>query len=180
MTGTATDTSTQDGKQTGGSTSTAGDEFTAITSQEDLNRIIDARLKREREKFGDYKDLQAKAARLDEIEQANQSEIEKATAKVTAAEAEVAKVPEKVASALRDHLVALHKIPADDAELFLTANDPETLLKQVDRLLGREAEAKQTKRQQGNHVRREGGTSTKPAEDGLRSVARSLFGGGDS
>ena len=61
--------------------------FEAITSQEQLNAVLADRLKRERAKYGDYNDLKAKAARLDEIEQAAKSDLEKATeanAKLTA------------------------------------------------------------------------------------------------
>ena len=173
--GTTTSTTT-DGTDTSGTTSAAGDEFTPITSQEDLNRVLESRLKREREKYADYKDLKTKAAKLDEIEQANKSEIEKATEKVAAAEAELATIPQKVAEQLRTHLVALHKIPDDDAELFLTANDPELLLKQVDRLMARDVDAAETKRTKGNLVRREGATTTKPADDEMRKFTRGLFG----
>src|SRR5690242_15402557 len=77
-----------EGGNTSGETP-AADEFKAITSQDDLNKIIDARLKREREKFSDYKDLKAKAAKLDEFEQANQTEAEKAAKRIAELEAEL-------------------------------------------------------------------------------------------
>ena len=87
------------------------------------------------------KDLKSKAARLDEIEDAQKSEAEKAADRISKAEAEVASVPAKVADALRAHLVELHSIDKEDAELFLTATEPDLLLKQVDRLMARAAEA---------------------------------------
>lgn len=170
----ATDTSNQDGNNPSGDTSAAGDEFKPITSQDDLNRVLDARLKREREKYADYKDVKAKASRLDEIEQANKSEIDKAMDRVTKAEAEVANVPTKVADALRTHLVALHKIPDDDAELFLTASDPALLLKQVDRLVARGIESAEAKRKTGNHVPREGSTPRPATEDPRRELLRDM------
>lgn len=56
--------------------------FTPPASQDELNRIIADRLSRERAKFeakfGDYDDVKQKAARLDEIEASNRTEIEKA------------------------------------------------------------------------------------------------------
>lgn len=52
-------------------------EFNPISSQEELDQIIQARIARERNKFADYDDIKAKAERLDEIEEANKSEIEK-------------------------------------------------------------------------------------------------------
>lgn len=134
--------------------------FTPPASQEDLNRIIGERVQRERAKFSDYPDLKAKAARVDELE-----------GKATEAEAAIAEVPNKVAAELRTHLIALHKIEADDADLFLTATDPTLLLKQVERLVGRSTK-------QGNHVPREGNPTPPAAESDERAAVRSLFGSG--
>lgn len=47
--------------------SEAGD-FEPITSQEDFEKRIGARLAREAKKYADYQDLKTKAARLDELE----------------------------------------------------------------------------------------------------------------
>lgn len=49
-------------------------------TQADLDRILADRLSREKGKYADYDDLKAKAAKLDEQEAANKSDIEKATA----------------------------------------------------------------------------------------------------
>lgn len=54
------------------------EEFKAPASQEELNRIVGERLARERQKFADYNDLKAKAKRLEEIEAASASDLEKA------------------------------------------------------------------------------------------------------
>lgn len=86
--------------------------------------------------------------------EANKSEIRQLRAKVqrlAEAEAEAAQVPSRVAGLLKGHLVSLHQIDGEDAELFLTADEPELLLKQVARLLSREGN--QGRR---NHVPREG------------------------
>ncbi|MCT1607163.1 hypothetical protein M3B43_07450 [Nesterenkonia massiliensis] len=45
--------------------------FEAITSQEDLDRIIQARLERERKKFEGFDEFKAKAAKADEISAKN-------------------------------------------------------------------------------------------------------------
>jgi hypothetical protein len=55
--------------------------YTPPASQADLDRIINERLTRERGKFADYNDLKTKATKLDQIEQANASELEKAVSK---------------------------------------------------------------------------------------------------
>lgn len=134
-----TDSTVQPGTQEQQKQAEQTSTFTPITSQDDLNRILGERLARERAKFDDYDDLKAKASRLDEIEDANKSEIEKAREEAEAAKAEAAKTPALVAEALRTHLVRLHEISDDDAELFLTATDPDLLQKQVDRLVARTA-----------------------------------------
>lgn len=81
------------------------------------------------------------AKRLAEIEDAQKSEAEKAADKIAKAEAEVSTIPAKVADALKGHLVALHEISDEDAELFLTASEPDLLLKQIARLQERNADA---------------------------------------
>ncbi len=55
-------------------------------TQADLDRVVEDRLKRERQKFGDYETLKSKALKLDELEQSTKSEQEKLTDKLTGAE----------------------------------------------------------------------------------------------
>lgn len=119
----------------------------------------------------EIKDLKGKAARLSEIEEAQKSEAEKTADRIAKAEAEAATVPAKVADALKAHLVALHEISEEDAELFLTASDPEVLLKQVTRLVGQT-----TKRKNTNRVPTEG-TTTESSNTDEATFARDLFGG---
>ncbi|SKS54976.1 hypothetical protein [Mycobacteroides abscessus] len=86
--------------------------------------------------------------------EANKTEIRQLRAKVqrlAEAEAEAAQVPSRVAGLLKGHVVSLHQIDGEDAELFLTADEPELLLKQVTRLLSREG-----KQGRPNHVPGEG------------------------
>lgn len=122
----------------------------------------------------EIKDLRGKADRLDQFENAQKSEAEKAAERIANAEAEVGKIPAKVADGLKAHLIALHKIDSEDAELFLTATDPDLLLKQVDRLIGQSG-----KRDRSNRVPNEG-TGTNKANAGkdseMREFARNLFG----
>ena len=117
------------------------------------------------------------AKRLAAFEDAQKSETEKAADRIAKAEAEVASVPAKVSEALRAHLVGLHKIDAEDAELFLTAAEPDLLLKQVTRLLARSDEQSAVAKRNGNHVPREGNNPS-AAGNGEREVLDSLFGGG--
>ena len=115
------------------------------------------------------KENKTAAERLAEVEQAQMTEAEKVAQRLAAAEAEVANVPTKVTDALKSHLVTIHEISDDDAELFLTATSPDLLLKQVARLV----ETKGAGRKQ-NTVPREG-TNPRPADD-KDATARAFFG----
>ena len=120
----------------------------------------------------ELKEAKPKLRRLTELEEAAKTDAEKSADRISKAEAEAASVPAKVADALRTHLVALHEVDPEDAELFLTATDPELMLKQVTRLLGQDKRRK-------NHVPREGQTpvSTATETSDMREFTRALFGG---
>lgn len=83
--------------------------FTAPQSQEDLNKIIEARLARERAKYADYDSLKTAAEKLAEIEAANQTEAEKAQARLEAAER---RATELEARALRAEVANEKGVPA--------------------------------------------------------------------
>lgn len=147
----------------------AADEFTAITSQDDLNKVIDERLKRERAKFADYKDLKAKADKFDQAEQANQSEAEKTAKRIADLETEL---NNQRRDSTRLKIASQHGITdADDIDLFLTGNDEETLTKQAKRLADRTAEQKK----QGNHVPKEGNNPTSSDGGDEHAFVRQLF-----
>ncbi len=175
----------------GGNSKTSGntpaaDEFTPINSQDELNDVIKDRLDRERAKFKDYSDLKAKAAKLDQIEQASLSELEKANVRITAAETER---DNATAEALRVRKFVEHFLTDDDrrkleiADEFLTGRDDETLGAQAMRLAGLMAEQAKADadRKKKNPVVSKEGTSTKTAtttEEDDREFVRSFFGGG--
>ena len=58
-------------------------------TQTDIDRIVQDRLAREREKYVDYDALKEKAAKLDEIEEASKSELQKATERAAALQGEL-------------------------------------------------------------------------------------------
>lgn len=148
----------------------AADEFKAITSQDDLNRVIADRISRERAKFADYEDVKTKAARLDEIEAANQTEAEKAAARVADLEKQLG---EMQAATTRLRIANEHGITdAEDIALFLTGTDEETLTKQAKRLADRTADRKQ----HSNRAPNEGATPKNGGNDEQRAFARELFG----
>lgn len=53
-------------------------------TQAELDEIVKSRVAKERAKFGDYETLAAKASKFDEMEEANKSELQKATEKADA------------------------------------------------------------------------------------------------
>lgn len=75
-----------------GSNATEGEAFAAITSQEALDAIIGDRVKREKAKYADYKDLKTKADAFDQSESEKRTDIEKANARAEAAEQRAAEV----------------------------------------------------------------------------------------
>lgn len=154
--------------KTSGTTPTTGDGFKAITSQEDLNRVLADRLERERAKFADYKDVKAKAAQLDALTEAKKTDEQKLFDRIAALEKANADL---TLSTLRKSVQARFGIADEDADLFLTGADDETLTRQAQRLAGRDADRKKT----GNVSPREG-TNPKAASSDMRDFTRQLFG----
>jgi hypothetical protein len=114
---------------------TTDEAFAAPASQEELDRIIQSRLDRERKKFGDYDDLKARAAKLAEIESANQTEAEKVQARLDAAEK---RASELEAKALRAEVAAAKGVPA----ALLTGSTQEELEAAADALIAFRGEQK--------------------------------------
>lgn len=107
------------------------------------------------------------AKRLAEIEEANKTEAQKSADALAAAQrdAEAAR-----AEALRYKVASKFQVNDEDADLFLTGTDEETLTRQAQRLTGLNEERKKN----GNTVPREGTNPTQPTDD-VREFARALF-----
>ena len=145
--------------------------FTPPATQDELNKIISERVQRERAKYADYKDLKSKAEKFDELEKANQTELEKVQGRATEAEAERDRA---LTESLRLRVAVKHGVSDEDADLFLTGTDEETLTKQAERL----AQRSEDRKKQGNRVPSEGG-NPQPQEDEMRTFVHGLFDGGD-
>src|SRR5688500_18688129 len=63
-------------------------------TQADLDRIVQDRIARERAKFEGFDDLKAEASEFDKLQEANQSELEKAQKRAEKAEQDAAKIRE--------------------------------------------------------------------------------------
>lgn len=58
-------------------------------TQDEVNAIVGKRLAEEKGKYSDYEDLKAKASKFDELEEANKTELQKATERANNLEAEL-------------------------------------------------------------------------------------------
>lgn len=153
-----------------------GPEVTATETEESTQpkptETVDFWKQKAREQEARAKSNAAAAKKLADLEDASKTDAERAAERIAKAEAEVASVPAKVAEALKSHLMALHNIDAEDAELFLTATDPEVLIKQVSRLV---FQTDGKRRSKSNVVPNEG-KNPQAATDDMREFTRGLFG----
>jgi len=90
-------------------TNEQGKEFEPIASQEALDKIIQARVARERAKFADYDEVKAKADKLAEFEESQKTEVQKAQDRLAAAEKRAAELESK---ATRAEVAAAKGVPA--------------------------------------------------------------------
>ncbi len=101
-------------------------------TQAELDKVVADRLARERQKYEGFEDLKAKAARLDELEAASKTELQKATEKAQKLETELNNL--KKAESVREirEKVATEKgIPVS----LLTADTEEDCVKQAEGIL---------------------------------------------
>lgn len=112
------------------------------------------------------KDLKTKASRLDEIEEAQKSETEKANERLTQAEQRATEAEAKV---LRREVALEHKLSKEDADLLDALTDEDAMRRFAERL----AVASEDKHKNGNRVPREGHTSSAksdPKREFLRGI----------
>lgn len=132
--------SKNDAAKTGGDGE--GNTYTAPATQADFDRIITERVSRERNKFGDYDDLKAKADKYDTAEREQLSELERATGQVTDLQAKVtAFESEKESAKLRAEVAEATKVPAS-ALRGSTREELEAHAKTLGDLLGSDEDKK--------------------------------------
>lgn len=88
--------------------------YTPPATQDELNKIVEARLARERAKFADYDDLKTKASEYDKVTEASKTELQKERERAEAAERKAAayEAKEQVA-AWASEIVKGSSIPAN-------------------------------------------------------------------
>lgn len=95
---------------------------------DDVNRIVQERLARQKEKYADYADLKAKAAKFDEVEQQQKTELERAQERAAALERDLAD-----ATAARQDSLLRAAVISEAAKR--NVHDPDAALALVDRSL---------------------------------------------
>lgn len=139
-----------------------GESQAETFTQDQVNQLVGQARQDERRKatskFADYDDLKARAEGAESVEQ------------------QLAELRGENARIARDNLAARiaaqHGIPPEDADLFLTGADEQTLQAQAQRLAARETDRKR----QGNFAPNEGHTPPTPPADEMRAFTRQLFG----
>jgi len=109
-------------------TNEQGKSFEPIASQEALDKIVQARVARERAKFADYDDLKDQAAKFAEFEESQKTEAQKTADRLAAAEKRAAELEAKAA---RAEVAAAKGVPAS----LLTGNTVEELEASADALI---------------------------------------------
>lgn len=101
-------------------------------TQEEVDEIINGRFGRMMDKYKDYDDLKAKAAKLDELEEASKSELQKATERAAALQKELDdfKSAEKV-RLMHEKVAKDTGVPAN----LLTGNSEELCKEQAKQIL---------------------------------------------
>lgn len=110
----------------------------------------------------------AAASELEGIKEANKTAEQKSADALVAAQSDAA---DARTEALRFRIASRYKVSDEDAELFLTGTDEETITRQAERLTGITEE----RRRQGNYVPTEGATTPPPSPDDLTAFADRLF-----
>ena len=112
-----------------------GEGFKAPSSQEELDRIIQKRLDRERSKFADYDDLKSKADKLREFEEAQKTAEQKQAEELEKLRADLAEARNSVAA--KDRAILVERVAASKCvpARYLTGDSEEALVASADQFL---------------------------------------------
>ncbi|MDF1596956.1 MAG: hypothetical protein P1T08_12830 [Acidimicrobiia bacterium] len=106
-----------DGKTGDGDTGKSDEDNSKTFTQEDLDRVVADRLRRERSKYADYDDLKAKASEFDKAQEEQKTELEKATERAAAAEKAKADTDQRIKDALTRSMVITRAATKDIHDL---------------------------------------------------------------
>ena len=151
-----------------GSTEESGKTFT----QAEMDSIIEGRLAREKQKYADYENLKEKAGKYDELQEAQKSELQKATEQTEALKKELDQL--KNANKLKDIREKVAKETNVPVEL-LTGNDEESCKEQASAIL----KFAKPKNYPGTKQNGRQTTAQTESDAAMREFARQLFGKGE-
>lgn len=134
-------------------------------TQAEVNAIVKERLDRERAKYGDIKALQDKAAKYDELEAANKTELEKVTEQKERLEKELSDIKKAAeVQKIREKVAGEYNIPVN----LLTAESEEALTQQAQALKEWANPSAYPNVRDGGEVR---GSSSRTAKDAFKEWA---------
>ena len=125
------DSTAQAGTNTQATEPTQGNEGRTFT-QAELDKIVQNRVYEERKKLADYDDLKAKADELDQLKEANNTELQEAQDRAAKAEKDLADL--KAAEALRESRAKVSAETGVPSEL-LTGENEEACKEQAKKIL---------------------------------------------
>lgn len=138
-------------------------------TQEEVNNIVAERLGRDRQKYADYESLKQKAEEFDKLQEANKSELQKATERADALEKQLADIMK--ANEVRDIRSKISKetgVPID----LLTADTEEECKKQAEAISAFAKPQGYPKVIDGGEV---SGTSKRSARDQFAEVMNNIL-----
>lgn len=101
-------------------------------TQEEVNKIVQERIIRDRKDHADYDDLKAKAEKFDALEEASKTELQKATERAKKLEAELASLKKmNEINAIREKVSSATGVPAS----LINGEDEESCMAQAKAIL---------------------------------------------
>lgn len=114
-------------------------EFKTIETQEELDNIVKERLRREREKFGDYDELKKRVSELESENGALKATVEETKQTIAKSDAQITELQGQVSNyktaSLRTRIALQNGLPYDLADR-LQGTDEEALRADAERLAG--------------------------------------------
>ncbi len=114
-------------------------EFKTIETQEELDNIVKERIRREREKFGDYDDLKKRVSELESENGALKATVEETKQTIAESDAQITELQGQVSNyetaSLRTRIALQNGLPYDLADRLQGA-DEEALKADAERLAG--------------------------------------------
>lgn len=135
----AEEATSTDAQETGGSTTTATATEPRTFTQDELDRIVNERVNKAKQsvsaQFRDHKELQEKAARLEELEAASQTESQRLQAQLEKTNRQVAELTARESAAQERAQTAIVKAAVVRSASQANAADPEDVFALMDHSL---------------------------------------------